>query len=120
MSANPIDAKPVAERVADYDRRQRDQGLKRVIVWVPESRVDELKEHAAELRRNDQLLLPREQREAEHRAWLERRSKEPQQPLPSMEPASSTKVGRNAPCPCGSGKKYKRCCGGTRAERRRT
>jgi uncharacterized protein len=25
---------------------------------------------------------------------------------------SSPKVGRNAPCPCGSGKKYKRCCGG--------
>ena len=24
-----------------------------------------------------------------------------------------TKVGRNAPCPCGSGKKYKRCCGAT-------
>jgi len=23
----------------------------------------------------------------------------------------SKKVGRNAPCPCGSGKKYKRCCG---------
>ena len=22
------------------------------------------------------------------------------------------KVGRNSPCPCGSGKKYKRCCGG--------
>ncbi len=22
------------------------------------------------------------------------------------------KVGRNAPCPCGSGRKYKRCCGG--------
>jgi hypothetical protein len=29
------------------------------------------------------------------------------------EPASSaqTKVGRNDPCPCGSGKKYKKCCG---------
>jgi uncharacterized protein YecA (UPF0149 family) len=26
-------------------------------------------------------------------------------------PARSTKVGRNEPCPCGSGKKYKRCCG---------
>jgi uncharacterized protein len=25
--------------------------------------------------------------------------------------ASSGKVGRNDPCPCGSGKKYKRCCG---------
>ena len=23
------------------------------------------------------------------------------------------KIGRNAPCPCGSGKKYKKCCGGT-------
>jgi preprotein translocase subunit SecA len=24
---------------------------------------------------------------------------------------TSTKVGRNAPCPCGSGKKYKKCHG---------
>jgi uncharacterized protein YecA (UPF0149 family) len=24
---------------------------------------------------------------------------------------SSPKVGRNDPCPCGSGKKYKKCCG---------
>ena len=28
------------------------------------------------------------------------------------QPARSTKVGRNDPCPCGSGKKYKKCCGG--------
>jgi uncharacterized protein len=28
------------------------------------------------------------------------------------EPAVSEKIGRNEPCPCGSGKKYKRCCGG--------
>jgi protein gp37 len=26
--------------------------------------------------------------------------------------AGLTKVGRNATCPCGSGKKYKRCCMG--------
>ena len=26
-------------------------------------------------------------------------------------PKKSTKVGRNAPCPCGSGKKFKQCCG---------
>lgn len=26
-------------------------------------------------------------------------------------PASSGKIGRNEPCPCGSGKKYKKCCG---------
>ncbi|MEW6623620.1 MAG: SEC-C metal-binding domain-containing protein [Bacillota bacterium] len=24
---------------------------------------------------------------------------------------SEPKVGRNDPCPCGSGKKYKKCCG---------
>jgi len=27
------------------------------------------------------------------------------------EPASREKIGRNEPCPCGSGRKYKRCCG---------
>jgi SEC-C motif-containing protein len=28
-----------------------------------------------------------------------------------QKPAVSSKVGRNDPCPCGSGKKYKKCCG---------
>lgn len=28
----------------------------------------------------------------------------------NLFPASS-KIGRNDPCPCGSGKKYKKCCG---------
>jgi uncharacterized protein len=27
------------------------------------------------------------------------------------EPYRSPKIGRNDPCPCGSGKKYKKCCG---------
>jgi len=27
------------------------------------------------------------------------------------KPMSVTKVGRNDPCPCGSGSKYKKCCG---------
>ncbi len=29
----------------------------------------------------------------------------------TMQPERRIKVGRNDPCPCGSGKKYKRCCG---------
>ena len=37
------------------------------------------------------------------------------QPLPGVHPngasAPTKKVGRNDPCPCGSGKKYKKCCG---------
>jgi uncharacterized protein YecA (UPF0149 family) len=28
-------------------------------------------------------------------------------------PATSDKIGRNGPCPCGSGRKYKKCCPGT-------
>jgi uncharacterized protein YecA (UPF0149 family) len=28
---------------------------------------------------------------------------------------NEAKIGRNEPCPCGSGKKYKRCCGAATA-----
>ena len=31
--------------------------------------------------------------------------------LKESNPTNEMKVGRNAPCPCGSGKKYKHCCG---------
>lgn len=31
-------------------------------------------------------------------------------PAPLGTPVSSRKVGRNDPCPCGSGKKFKKCC----------
>lgn len=30
---------------------------------------------------------------------------------PGTARAGTAKVGRNAPCPCGSGKKFKKCCG---------
>ena len=32
--------------------------------------------------------------------------------VPRIPARAATKVGRNDPCPCGSGKKYKKCCGG--------
>ena len=31
----------------------------------------------------------------------------------TVEPTRDAKTGRNDPCPCGSGKKYKKCCGAT-------
>lgn len=31
--------------------------------------------------------------------------------IPSSRPTRNKKIGRNDPCPCGSGKKYKKCCG---------
>ena len=41
--------------------------------------------------------------ETRHRLYLEQRK--------SGTVVTGKKVGRNAPCPCGSGKKYKKCCG---------
>jgi uncharacterized protein len=40
-----------------------------------------------------------------------KRKQKPQQPEPTALP--SPKIGRNDPCPCGSGLKYKKCCGRT-------
>jgi hypothetical protein len=33
-----------------------------------------------------------------------------QEPITKTEQKKKTKIGRNDPCPCGSGKKYKKCC----------
>jgi uncharacterized protein len=41
-----------------------------------------------------------------HDYWLEQRLASP-----ITQRRSAPKVGRNDPCPCGSGKKYKQCCG---------
>ena len=35
----------------------------------------------------------------------------PQKPVQEVFHPTKKKVGRNDPCPCGSGKKYKKCCG---------
>ncbi len=40
-----------------------------------------------------------------------RQAAKPAAPNAGAVPVASRKVGRNAPCPCGSGKKYKRCHG---------
>ena len=50
--------------------------------------------------------------QAIHAYWLPFREKK----VPGLTPDSfhiggSPKVGRNVPCPCGSGKKFKKCCG---------
>ncbi len=36
---------------------------------------------------------------------------EPHAPIPIRDVSSKPKIARNAPCPCGSGRKYKKCCG---------
>jgi uncharacterized protein YecA (UPF0149 family) len=33
-------------------------------------------------------------------------------PRPAPRPQAHPRIGRNDPCPCGSGRKYKKCCMG--------
>ena len=54
-----------------------------------------------------QMDLPSEDLRASMLAQLD---KIPAKPI-NTPTQPKTKVGRNAPCPCGSGKKYKKCCG---------
>jgi preprotein translocase subunit SecA len=59
--------------------------------------------HIEEPKKIDDLRAPKEQK-------LSFSGGEgPDKPKPARRNAK--KVGRNAPCPCGSGKKYKKCCG---------
>ena len=47
----------------------------------------------------------------EMRSPEEQQAAQQQEAPPKTAPAASTKVGRNDPCPCGSGQKYKHCHG---------
>jgi preprotein translocase subunit SecA len=38
-------------------------------------------------------------------------AKEPERPMTETYQRKGEKIGRNQPCPCGSGKKYKQCHG---------
>jgi preprotein translocase subunit SecA len=63
------------------------------------------------------VQLAREEEVAEMEAEQRRqrlaltRQSGPQPAVQSPAKREEDKVGRNAPCPCGSGKKYKKCCG---------
>jgi uncharacterized protein len=46
-----------------------------------------------------------------YRFWLPYRVAMAERTLVTGTQRSSAKIGRNDPCPCGSGKKYKKCCG---------
>ncbi len=44
-------------------------------------------------------------------ATVRPRGRRRRQPAPVQQRRVTQRVGRNDPCPCGSGKKYKHCCG---------
>ncbi|NGZ61041.1 MAG: YecA family protein, partial [Nitrospira sp. LK265] len=48
-----------------------------------------------------------------YRYYLSQRQSSIPRPVSRTVRRETAKVGRNDPCPCGSGKKYKHCHGGT-------
>jgi len=66
-----------------------------------------------QLARPDEVAELEEQQHRQRQQMEMRRSDAPGAADDRKKPAKREvqKVGRNAPCPCGSGKKYKKCCG---------
>jgi len=68
-----------------------------------------------ELEQDIDFILPDGSVAADFKTAYERLTNEMgnQEPVvvEKLVPITSIKIGRNEPCPCGSGRKYKRCCG---------
>lgn len=124
-AANAIDAGSIGD-YADYMQRlqsnQIDLPTPYDIIWTyqalrrraeEEAREKVSWEKGAKQREADRIkLLAKRQRDARERQAVNRFSPthapaEAGKPFTRQQP----KIGRNAPCPCGSGKKYKKCCG---------
>ena len=67
--------------------------------------IEGTREEIAEMRETGAEALPYVIKDI-YDFWKARRV-----PAPQTVQRSERKVGRNEPCPCGSGRKYKRCCG---------
>ena len=74
----------------------------------PPDKLDEIPE-LAEMYANAPDLIPDAVISVD-RYWRARRV--PEQGPSTFPLLHRQKIGRNEPCPCGSGKKYKKCCGG--------
>ncbi len=102
-----------------------------VLGWFDEHLIDSRSIDRADFEREAAIPLDRRREELRARGrsylrapqteigWWAGYHEEPPRPTQRVAPAASTtvrdapKVGRNDPCPCGSGRKYKKCHGAT-------
>ncbi|TET52049.1 MAG: preprotein translocase subunit SecA, partial [Actinomycetota bacterium] len=76
--------------------------------------IDEIKFDTVKLLFNARIVTAGEQEARKSQELSNITASGPSEPVPERRQtvqAKSSKVGRNEPCPCGSGKKYKKCCG---------
>lgn len=106
----------VAERIAaEHPADPERQGI------LDQIRMDEILigRESLETRRHLKDLAMRHQQQkirfANFERLMERATRPPKaippEPIPFIPAAPRPPVGRNEPCPCGSGKKFKKCCG---------
>ncbi len=89
----------------DLINRIKFESIKTLQMIQLRSEEEEAEQEAALQKMLEEMEAANEQIELEHESVLE-----PQNNAPRI-PEAQKKVPRNAPCPCGSGKKYKNCCG---------
>jgi hypothetical protein len=87
------EAEPVVVQLSSYDLSKEEDWERMVDSWLPPGRARE--RPGTVPRRGHPPRLHREH---------------PPTPRPRLTPGGEGRVGRNDPCPCGSGKKYKNCC----------
>ncbi|MEW6744672.1 MAG: SEC-C metal-binding domain-containing protein [Planctomycetota bacterium] len=95
--------------VMDAEKAERllKEGLSVPNVRDREMILERLQELYEELGRQEEALALRRERDS-----LVKQSRSESAPAPApTRLAGKPKIGRNDPCPCGSGKKYKKCCG---------
>ncbi len=81
----------------DMMSRVEDNIIK-VLYWIQPATEEQVKEEKRKAKAKQKRLI--------HAS-----SKDQQAPVVATIKRDKPKVGRNDPCPCGSGKKYKKCCG---------
>jgi len=113
------------EWTQSYSKRRAERGEVRVAVWVPTDRADDLKAYAAKLRekagtKRDPPPPPKATKHLRQKAIAPAATSSAHRrdvtqadiaAFARRHGITPAKIGRNQPCPCGSGKKYKRCCG---------
>jgi len=106
----------VAMRAKDWDPLIEDEALgvllTPVIVFSLPEAMAELREKNPSPQATKELLamLPLSV-QAINEYWAPRRKERAAEAYASPDARRRAKVGRNDPCPCGSGKKFKKCCG---------
>jgi preprotein translocase subunit SecA len=68
--------------------------------------------YRVQVTREEEVERLEEERRRRHLRLVYSRGEEGEAQKPKKQPIRrGRKIGRNDPCPCGSGKKYKKCCG---------